>query len=317
MVFLVPAPPGPAASYGALWYEDLPMKLVALALVATLHLSAQRLDIGVFTLFHPSELRVSAVSGPLIVKTPEANITLEGRRSYSIRLARASFPVQVTARDGSDASFHLSIPGKIERRFYGTLTIRRAVHQLSAVVSMDLETAVASVVAAEMDPSSPMEALKAQAVAARSFYVASAARHDRFDFCDTTHCQFLRERPSKSSPAYRAAEQTRSLVLSWQGKPLAALYSASCGGQTRSLDHPTNGYPYFPVNCEFCRRHSPNEMRGHQLGLCQAGAAGMAQAGAGFREILDHYYPGTALVDARDNAIFLLPLQPALRHIKY
>ena len=34
---------------------------------------------------------------------------------------------------------------------------------------------------------------------------------------------------------------------------------------------------------------------GHGVGLCQAGAKAMAQAGATFREILDHYYPNTTL----------------------
>ena len=48
-------------------------------------------------------------------------------------------------------------------------------------------------------------------------------------------------------------------------------------------------------------------VQGHQLGLCQTGAAGMAATGVGFREILDHYYPATSV-------IFLLPRPPALRH---
>src|SRR6266571_2973368 len=61
---------------------------------------------------------------------------------------------------------------------------------------MDRETATASVVAAENTPDTPLEALKAQAVAARSYFVAGRGRHHDFDFCDTTHCQFLREPPS-------------------------------------------------------------------------------------------------------------------------
>src|SRR5208283_1270192 len=64
---------------------------------------------------------------------------------------------------------------------------------LTAVVTMDLEPAVASVVAAEGTVDAPSEALKALAVAARSYFVAGKGRHRDFDFCDTTHCQFLRE----------------------------------------------------------------------------------------------------------------------------
>jgi peptidoglycan hydrolase-like amidase len=170
---------------------------------------------------------------------------------------------------------------------------------------MDREVAVASVVAAEMPPTAPFEALKAQAVVARSYYAAGHDRHSGFAFCDTTHCQFLRAWPDAASPAFRATRDTRGLVLEYLGQPLAALYSASCGGRTRALDE-TSAYPYYSVACDFCRRHAPGVVHGHQLGLCQAGAAGMAAAGASFQAILDHYLPGTA--------IFLLPPSPTLRH---
>ena len=76
--------------------------------------------------------------------------------------------------------------------------------ELVPVVSMDLETAVASVVAAEQVAGTPLEALKAQAVATRSYFVATRGRHRGFDFCDTTHCQFLREPPASGHPAARA-----------------------------------------------------------------------------------------------------------------
>ena len=63
---------------------------------------------------------------------------------------------------------------------------------------MDRETAVASILASEMDESAPIEALKAQAVATRSF-LAAGRRHMDFDFCDTTHCQFLKSPPPLAS----------------------------------------------------------------------------------------------------------------------
>jgi hypothetical protein len=279
--------------------------------------AAETVDIGVFGLFRPVELRVAPASSPLLVAAANGSAILEGRQSYTIRLSHVSSAVRVSARDGSDADFRLSIPGKIDREFHGTLTVRAGDHKLIAVITMDREVAVASVVAAEMPPSTPIEALKAQAVVARSYYAAAGPRHDGFDFCDTTHCQFLRQRPEPASGAFQATQETRDLLLAYQAKPLAALYSASCGGQTRALEDAEPGkYPYYPVHCDFCRRHSPGVVQGHQLGLCQAGAAGMAVAGADFREILDHYYPGTSVMQAAWNAIFLLPHLPGLRHSK-
>ena len=287
---------------------------IALLALSTLQASAEVVQIGVFTLFHPSELRVSPVSGPLLVAAGGRRFILEGRQSHLIRLAHLALPVRVSARDGSDADFRLSIPGKIERQFHGVLTVQPGDHKLIAVVAMDREVAVASVVAAEMPASTPIEALKAQAVVARSYYAAAGARHDAYEFCDTTHCQFLREPPRPESPAFRATAETRGLVLAFNGKPIAALYSASCGGQTRSLNDANSGYPYYSVPCDYCRRHASGVVKGHQLGLCQAGAAAMAGSLAGFREILEHYFPATSLIQISPNAIFFLPLDPPLRH---
>ena len=274
----------------------------ALALLLTLPVSAQVVQIGVFNLFRPVELRVSPVSGALLVDTGDDRAILEGRQARAITLASISAPVRVSALDGTDADFRLSIPGRIERQFHGILTVQAGDHKLIAVVAMDREVAVASVVAAEMPASAPMEALKAQAVVARAYFAAAEPRHDGFDFCDSTHCQFLRERPEPRSDAFQATRETRGQVLAYLGKPFAALYSASCGGQTRSLEGDGAGYPYYSVPCNFCRRHSPGVVQGHQLGLCQHGAAGMARSGAGYREILEHYYPGTSVMQSEANA---------------
>jgi peptidoglycan hydrolase-like amidase len=277
------------------------------ALLLVLPTYAEIVHIGVFSLFHPTQLRVSPVSSAVMLTAGDERIILEGRQTRTISLARIPAPMRVSAPDGSDTDFRLSIPGKIERQFHGVLTVHAGDHKLIAVVTMDREVAVASVVAAEMPPSTPMDALKAQAVVARAYFAAAGPRHDAFDFCDTTHCQFLREWPQPADDAFRAVRETRGLVLAYLGKPFAARYSASCGGQTRSLDGDGPGYPYYSVRCDFCRRNSPSSVQGHQLGLCQKGAAAMAATGVGFREILDHYFPGTSV-------IFLLPRPLALRH---
>src|SRR5438105_14308145 len=107
--------------------------------------AAQVVDIGVFSLFRPLEMRVTPASNTLLVTAGDQRIILEGHQVFPIRLAQLSSTVRVSARDGSATDFRLSIPGKIERRFHGTLAIRPGDHKLIAVVSMDLEIAVASV----------------------------------------------------------------------------------------------------------------------------------------------------------------------------
>jgi stage II sporulation protein D len=317
--------------------------------------------IGVFSLFHPEELELRSASGAaLTILAGDEIFVLEGGEHARLRAAGEFVELRargrtlraVTIRASSrSGEFDLAVPGKIERRYRGRLEVTAADQALRPVVIMDLETAVASVVAAESPPGAPLEALKAQAVAARSYFVAARGRHSGFHFCDTTHCQYLREAPAPGHPAAQAAAATRGLVLAHAGKVVPAYYSASCGGRTRTLaqlglkDEP---YPYFAVECAYCRLHAETWERrldeedalllldadarersrlqvgrrlgwsavpgnnftaeqegdavvlrgrglGHGLGLCQRGAAGMAAQGAGFRDILNHYFPNTAL----------------------
>jgi stage II sporulation protein D len=129
---------------------------------------------------------------------------------------------------------------------------------------MDLETAVASVVQAESAPDTPFEALQAQAVATRSYFVAARGRHHDFDFCDTTHCQFLREPPPPENNASRATVATRGLVLAYQDHTVAAMFTRSCSGRTRTPQEvglSSHGYPYFSAVCEYCLRHPARWVR--------------------------------------------------------
>jgi peptidoglycan hydrolase-like amidase len=257
--------------------------------ILALPLAAQGIQVGVFGLFHSQTFTVRSCSSAPVL----AGIQLiEGTQTATI-----TSPTRVTSPSGGRADILLAIPGKIERCYHGTLDIRHAPHadELVAIIGMDLETAVASIVAAEQPPGTPLEALKAQAVVARSFLTASPPRHRDFQFCDTTHCQFLRETPLPRSAPARAAELTTGLLLTYEGVPIAPQYSAACGGRT--IASAAHDYPYQSVRCEYCQRHPTEPVRGHRLGMCQVGASRMAAEGVGFREILNHYYPGTAVKD--------------------
>jgi stage II sporulation protein D len=265
--------------------------------------------VGVFGLFHPTELVVSPAGGVVSLKGDRNSCVLRGGEGArvsldggSVRVACATVvfstgSLRVTGPTGESADLQLSVPGRITRRYRGELDVTLD-GVLVPVVSIALETAVASVVAAEQIVSStPPEGLKAQAVAARSFFIAARGRHRGFDFCDTTHCQFLREPPAPDHPAAQAARETSGLVLAFRGVSIPAFYSANCGGRTRTLADAglddADGYPFFSVEC--LGRHAAGDRNGHGLGLCQQGASLAAQRGASFADILQHYYPGTTL----------------------
>jgi peptidoglycan hydrolase-like amidase len=251
--------------------------------------AGEEVRIGVFGLFRPSILTVAPHRGATLKVTSGAGtFTISGASRHELR-----GPAQVTGVDGGAADFVLAVPGRIERQYRGVLSVKADGDVLVAVVTMDRETAVASVIAAESPPGAGIQALKAQAVAARSFYAAAGDRHRGLAFCDTTHCQFLREPPAAATVFEKAGRETAGLLLRYRGAPVEALYSASCGGRTKTLAEAglsPGPYPYVAVDCP-CHGAS----RGHGVGLCQEGAARLAARGLFFREILRHYFPGAVV----------------------
>lgn len=164
----------------------------------------------------------------------------------------------MSGRDGGRADFTLVVPAKVSRSYFGRLAVKTENGEVVPVVSMELETAVGSVVQAESAPGTPGEVLKAQAVVTRSYIVAGKSRHHNFDFCDLTHCQFLREAPHPGSAVAMAVLATQGLVITYEDKPVATMFTRSCSGHTRTpaeLGIPINGYPYFSVDCDYCYKN--------------------------------------------------------------
>ena len=164
----------------------------------------------------------------------------------------------MAGRDGGQTDFTLSVFGKISRSYFGRLVVKTESHEVIPIVSMELETAVGSVAQAESAPGTPREVLRAQAVVTRSYFVAGKGRHHNFDFCDLTHCQYLRERPLPGSAVARAVRATEGLVITYENKTVATMFTRSCGGHTRTpaeLGISTKGYPYFSVVCDYCHKN--------------------------------------------------------------
>jgi len=134
------------------------------------------------------------------------------------------------------------------------------------LITMPMEQYVAGVVAAEMPASYHLEALKAQAAAARTRAVHQSAafsgkgcsNHPEADICtDSTHCQAYlseAERAEKwgaSAQAYearilRAVMETEGSILTYEGEPITVLYHAVSGGHTEDVQAVfTNSLPYL------------------------------------------------------------------------
>jgi stage II sporulation protein D (peptidoglycan lytic transglycosylase) len=267
--------------------------LVCVCLLPRLMLALSDADtvrIGVLGLFHPLELVVRAAEESTLLFEIDGDV-LRTTMPAALHLRALGGSVECLAGDRrwlasrvvvaeSTAGFLLQVPGKIERRFAGRLEVVARGDELQAVVSMPREIAVASIVAAESQPGTRLEALKVQAIVSRSFLAAARPVHQGFDFCDTTHCQLLRQPPAPDEAASQATATTRGVTLAYEGGTVAALFSRSCGGSTRSLREaglrPGN-YPFFAVDCPSCRRRPETWQR--KLPLAEAHQL-MASGGA-------------------------------------
>jgi peptidoglycan hydrolase-like amidase len=259
--------------------------MLALTIAATVQIS-------VLGSFSPVEFELQPVKGiVLMVETQGRTAVLDHERTITL-----TGPARVTGPNGSGVRFRLGVPGKVSREYSGKLEVRRLGYRLQAIVEMDRETAVAAIIDAEGAPGLPFEARKAQAVVTRSYLAGAHNRHEGYDFCDTEHCQLLKEPPPAGSSAAQAAIVTRGQVLTYRGDVVAALYSANCGGHTKSLAQsswsgaslPQPGYPYYSVVCPLRGRAS-----GHGVGMCQLGAIEIAQHGYSAGIILRHFFPNT------------------------
>lgn len=104
---------------------------------------------------------------------------------------------------------------------------------LRCVLTISMEDYLRGVVAYEMSDSFPLEALKAQAVAARTYAMSKkAARADaEYDVTDTTSDQVYKGADGEYANVARAVEETRGVVGTYQGNYAGCYYTASNGGQ--------------------------------------------------------------------------------------
>lgn len=107
---------------------------------------------------------------------------------------------------------------------------------ITVVNRVDLESYVKGVVGTEMSPDWPKEALKAQAVAARTFslYTKTEEKHqgDGYDICAGTHCQVYGGTRDESPAVTKAVDDTRGEIITYNGKPIYAAFHTDSGGRT-------------------------------------------------------------------------------------
>ncbi|ABX09333.1 SpoIID/LytB domain-containing protein [Prochlorococcus marinus] len=119
-----------------------------------------------------------------------------------------------------------------KRRYAGELRVTGIGDKLRVINHLRVEKYLQSVVGGEMPKSWPMEALKAQAVAARTYALNQLKKKGNYDIGSTEQSQVYLGIESETANIRKAVKSTRPLVLVHNGKLIDAVFHSSSGGKT-------------------------------------------------------------------------------------
>ncbi len=132
-------------------------------------------------------------------------------------------------------------------RYRGEIIISLYNGKLNAINVVSVEDYLKGVVPAEMSPNlyPDIEALKAQAVAARTYvyYNLGQFKQMGFDICATQSCQVYKGYDAENDLTNQAVDETAGEIIVYNGKPVNALFTAYCGGHTENVEKVFGGAP--------------------------------------------------------------------------
>jgi stage II sporulation protein D len=204
-------------------YSLLPC--IAVVVLLALPVSASE-NIRVAIADNQRVVSVKSSSDLLIAGSPS------GGREKRLRFSPASVggrPVRIRSTDG-----FTRVNGK---RYRGWVELRKKKNGLLLVVNdLDLEEYLWGVIAAEVPPDWDIEALKAQAVASRTYalYEKRTAGKRPYHIVATVTSQVYNGVSGEQVNAVRAVKETEGLILTYRGKVIPAFYHANCGGHTEN-----------------------------------------------------------------------------------
>lgn len=116
---------------------------------------------------------------------------------------------------------------------------RRSGEMLTVINYINVDEYVKGVLPYEMNNAWPIEALKAQACAARTYSIFSQGRHGSrgFDLCTTEHCQVYRGRNSANDRTDLAVNETAGQYITYNGELCETYYSSSNGGAIEDIEN--------------------------------------------------------------------------------
>ncbi len=174
-------------------------------------------------------------------------------------------PILFTVRKKTEEVMSLSEPEE-EMYDYGKYNNIKLLHSNTGdIEEIDMDTYLLGVVSSEMPADFEEEALKAQAVVARTYTIykiINGSKHENADICDDSRCcqawiskedRFSKwneeERESNWLKIENAVNSTKGKIIMYEGKPINAFFHSNSGGATETATDVWGGtnYPYLQV----------------------------------------------------------------------
>ncbi len=213
--------------------------VVVLALVASSSFAAETMRIAV----GPESSRVVVEGGALRVGADADDAVFEPFASTKVTLwlvggkllveGEALGAMALRFRSGEEGAGAISVNGT---RVKGDVVVLPGKSQLAAVNVLGLEDYLVGVIGSEMPKSFPPEALKAQAIAARTYALNKKLEQygKPYHLGSSVISQVYKGLDVEDPLTREAVESTRGLVMTWQLQPIEAYFHSSCGGRTEA-----------------------------------------------------------------------------------
>ncbi len=152
------------------------------------------------------------------------------------------------------------------RRYRGTILIQQVNEEAITVINeLGIDEYLCGILPREVSPSWPMETLKAQALASRSFALKNLGRHNSegYNLCSKVHCQVYGGMEGEDERTNQAVNDTYNEVVLYKEDLANTVFFSNCGGKTESSINAwetSTATPYLKsVRCKYCKDFKHHE----------------------------------------------------------
>lgn len=170
----------------------------------------------------------------------DSNINTSGLTAITLGANAVKFSGSTSFIVNGSSAVRVSVSGDIvtlgSYKYRGVIEVYRNGSTVNAVNILPVEKYLLGVVTSEMPSSWPIEAIKAQTVAARTYACRNYGKHSKYDLCDNTDCQMYNGVNGETSSGTQAVSATSGVMAYYDGALISATYFSSSGGHTQSAE---------------------------------------------------------------------------------